>query len=135
MHRFGFIFGLISCWFLIGCGGGAATETKSATPKVVAKPVASPVAAPGMPPETITFASEYGTVVYTHQKHIDRVNGDCATCHPAVFPQALEPLDYGKARHRVAEEYKTSCATCHGISGSTFAAERNCQRCHEMGKH
>lgn len=127
-------FVLFLCVFLIGCGSEAVKETKAEAPKVAAKPVSSPVAAPGLPPETITFPSDYGTVVYTHKQHIDRVNGDCATCHPSVFPQALEALNYGKARHRVAEEYKTSCAHCHGISGSSFAAERNCQKCHAMGK-
>jgi c(7)-type cytochrome triheme protein len=75
-------------------------------------------------------------VTFTHQQHFERVNQDCATCHPAIFPQALAALDYGKARHRVAEEYKTSCASCHGITGTAFAAERNCQRCHDMSpKH
>jgi c(7)-type cytochrome triheme protein len=114
----------------------AEKELKSTTP--VAKVEAPPAvpAAPGTPPETILFPSEYGNVAFTHQKHFERVNSDCATCHPKIFPQAREALNYGKARHRVAEEYGTSCATCHGIKGTAFAAERNCQKCHEMGaKH
>jgi c(7)-type cytochrome triheme protein len=120
---------LIAC---LGCGGSSPTsEEKAAAPAVPAKIIASP-AAPGEPPDTITFPSSYGTVVFTHKQHFERVNNDCATCHPKLFPQALEPLDYGKSRHRVAEEYKTSCAACHDISGAAFAAERNCQRCHDM---
>jgi c(7)-type cytochrome triheme protein len=119
----------------VACGGSENKDVAEApTPKITA-PVAS-VNSSGGPPETILFPSEYGNVTFTHQKHFERVNGDCATCHPKIFPQALEALNYGKARHRAAEEYKTSCATCHGIQGTAFAAERNCQKCHEMGaKH
>jgi len=121
---------LIVC---LGCGGSASkTEEKVAAPAVAAKITASP-AAPGEPPDTINFPSSYGPVAFTHKMHIERVNSDCSTCHPKVFPQALEPLDYGKSRHRVAEEFKKSCATCHGITGTAFAAERNCQKCDEMG--
>lgn len=120
----------------VGCGG---SETKDVAAQPAAAKITTPVSsvnASGGPPETIFFPSEYGNVTFTHQKHFERVNSDCATCHPAIFPQALEPLNYGKARHRAAEEYKTSCATCHGIQGTAFAAERNCQKCHEMGvKH
>jgi c(7)-type cytochrome triheme protein len=111
------------------------------TAPVVAKPVEAKVDEPqgsqphevGAPPDTILFPSEYGNVTFGHRKHFERVNSDCATCHPKIFPQAREALNYGKARHRVAEEYKTSCATCHGIQGTAFAAERNCQKCHDMG--
>lgn len=101
-------------------------------PKVEAAVAPAPAVA-GAPPETILFPSEYGNVTFGHRKHFERVNSDCATCHPKIFPQAREPLNYGKARHRVAEEYKTSCASCHGITGTAFAAERNCQKCHDMG--
>jgi c(7)-type cytochrome triheme protein len=115
----------------VGCGGSAPQSEEKAAPAVPAKITASP-AAPGEPPETITFPSSYGPSVFTHKKHFERVNNDCATCHPKVFPQALEPLDYGKSRHRVAEEFKKSCAVCHDINSTAFAAERNCQRCHDM---
>jgi c(7)-type cytochrome triheme protein len=128
----------------VGCGG---SESKPAVEEkliekhlVEAVPVTAKVVEPqgsqpqaGAPPETILFASEYGNVTFGHRKHFERVNSDCATCHPKIFPQAREALNYGKARHRVAEEYKTSCATCHGIQGTAFAAERNCQKCHDMG--
>jgi c(7)-type cytochrome triheme protein len=102
-----------------------------APPPVEAAPGSGP--APG-PPDTIFFPSEYGNVTFTHRKHFERVNGDCAACHPKIFPMARAPLNYGKARHRSAEEYGTSCATCHGIKATAFAAERNCQKCHEMGR-
>jgi len=128
------------CLVIAGCGNSKQAEqaapAKVEAPKEAAKVVtatASVPAAPGAPPEFIEFASDYGKAKFTHQKHFERVNNDCSTCHPKIFPQALEPLNYGKARHRVAEEFKTSCAACHGISGTAFAAERNCQKCHEIG--
>ncbi len=114
----------------VGCGGSKPEE--KAAPVVKLPPTASPHE-PGTPPEFIEFPNSYGKATFTHKKHFDRVNGACDTCHPKIFPQALEPIDYGVARHRRAEEYKTSCAVCHDINGTAFAAERNCQRCHEMG--
>ena len=124
----------------VGCGGSSKAPVAEKAPAKVETPVDAPkvdaAVAPtpaGAPPETILFPSEYGNVTFGHRKHFERVNSDCATCHPKIFPQAREPLNYGKARHRVAEEYKTSCASCHGITGTAFAAERNCQRCHDMG--
>jgi c(7)-type cytochrome triheme protein len=129
----------------VSCGSAPSEKAEEKTPPAkVEQPKAEPLksetahvdttggSAPGVPPETIEFPSSYGSVTFTHKKHFDRVNGDCSTCHPKIFPQAREALNYGKARHRVAEEYKTSCATCHDISGTAFAAERNCQKCHDM---
>ena len=82
------------------------------------------------PPETIAVASPYGDVVFTHKKHFDRVNGNCATCHPSIFPQAREELNYKKALHRAAEASKKSCAVCHRVGGTSFAADSNCTKCH-----
>jgi c(7)-type cytochrome triheme protein len=112
------------------------SKSAAAAPKSEPAPVAAnaePFVPAGPPPDTILFDSEYGNVAYSHKLHYERVNGNCTTCHPAIFPQAREPLNYGKARHRVAEEYATSCATCHNVNGGAFAAERNCQKCHDMG--
>lgn len=131
-----FVFALLV--FSVGCSSSPKAEEKAApveAPKAEAPKVDAAVttpADPGNPPETIFFPSEYGDVTFTHRQHFERVNGDCATCHPKIFPMAREPLNYGKARHRAAEEYKTSCASCHGISSTAFAAERNCQRCHDL---
>lgn len=126
---------LLTLALCVGCGGSEndTAEKQIAPATKITAPVAS-LNSSGGPPETILFPSEYGNVTFTHQKHFERVNGDCATCHPKIFPQTLDALNYGKARHRAAEEYKTSCATCHGIQGTAFAAERNCQKCHLMGK-
>lgn len=126
----------------VGCGGGGGTKTpadktaaKLEGPVVTVPTVdaATAAAAPGTPPVYIDYPSEYGQVRFTHKQHYERVNSDCSTCHTKIFPQSLAALDYGKARHRTAEEYKTSCAACHGISSTAFAAERNCQKCHAIG--
>jgi c(7)-type cytochrome triheme protein len=82
------------------------------------------------PPDTILIASKYGDVTYTHKQHYDRVGGDCSVCHTKVFPQSLAPLNYKKALHRAAEASMTSCAYCHAVGGSAFAADSNCIKCH-----
>jgi|HubBroStandDraft_6_1064221.scaffolds.fasta_scaffold170237_3 c(7)-type cytochrome triheme protein len=94
-----------------------------------AQPVAS-VSEDGSPPETILFPSKYGDVTFTHKKHFDRVGGDCSTCHTKLFPQSLAPLNYKKALHRAAEADRVSCASCHAVGGTSFAADSNCIRCH-----
>lgn len=105
-------------------------ETKSA-PKEEAKAAADyPPGDPNNPPETILIQSPYGNVNFTHKKHYDRVNGDCSTCHPKVFPQSRAPLNYKKALHRASEASRNSCAYCHAIGGSSFAADSNCTKCH-----
>jgi c(7)-type cytochrome triheme protein len=107
----------------------------------VAGPVTAPVSQPavqqpavpaGPPPDTIVFENTYGRSVFTHKQHYDRVNGDCSTCHPKIFPQSREPMKYGKAQHRAAEATGTACAACHRVGGITFAADSNCVKCHEV---
>jgi c(7)-type cytochrome triheme protein len=73
-----------------------------------------------------------GNVTFTHQKHIERVNGDCSTCHPKIFAQSREPINYGKALHRASEAKRNACAACHAIGGSAFAADSNCPKCHQV---
>lgn len=90
---------------------------------------------PGEPPDTILIQSPYGNVTFTHQKHYQRVNSDCSVCHPKVFPQSRAPLNYKKALHRAAEASMTSCAYCHSIGNSAFAADSNCTKCHAQREH
>jgi c(7)-type cytochrome triheme protein len=85
---------------------------------------------PGVPPETILFEAKNGNVTFTHRKHYERVNNKCDTCHPKIFPQSREPINYKKANHRVAEAMYMSCGTCHAVGASSFAADSNCQKCH-----
>ena len=86
------------------------------------------------PPETIPFAAKNGGVVYTHKKHYERVGGKCDTCHPKIFPQSREPINYKQASHRAAEGRRSSCATCHAVGGTAFAADSNCIRCHQRAR-
>jgi c(7)-type cytochrome triheme protein len=87
------------------------------------------------PPDTILIKSKYGDVTYTHRKHYERLGGDCSMCHTKLFPQSLEPLNYKKALHRAAEASRTSCAYCHAVGGTSFAADSNCIRCHAQKEY
>lgn len=82
------------------------------------------------PPDTILFEASNGNVTFDHKKHYERVGGNCGVCHPKVFPQNRAPLNYKKASHRAAEASLTSCAYCHAVGGSSFAADSNCLKCH-----
>jgi c(7)-type cytochrome triheme protein len=82
------------------------------------------------PPDTIVFEASNGNVTFDHKKHYERVNGDCSVCHTKVFPQSRAPLNYKKASHRAAEASLTSCAYCHAVGASSFAADSNCLKCH-----
>jgi c(7)-type cytochrome triheme protein len=130
---------------LAGCQSGPAhqPETPATDSKVTSAPQAipdkaaaeQPATSRGAPPDTILIQSPYGNVTFTHKKHYERVGGDCSTCHPKVFQQALAPLHYKKALHRSAEASMTSCAYCHSIGNSAFAADSNCTKCHALREH
>ncbi len=111
-----------------------APEPAAAAPKQAEPPADAKKLAPGVPPETILFPAKNGDVVFTHVKHIERVQGKCETCHPKIFPQSREPLNYKKANHRIAEATYMSCAVCHAVGATSFAADSNCQKCH-MSKY
>lgn len=117
---------------LIGCQSAPAPPPET---KFTVSPEEQAAAAKGVPPDTLLIQSPYGNVLFTHKKHYERVNGDCSTCHPKVFPQALAPLNYKKALHRAAEASMTSCAACHSIGNSAFAADSNCTKCHAPKEH
>jgi c(7)-type cytochrome triheme protein len=121
---------------LVMCLSGCQNK-QTAEPEAHSTPPAAPAAAPpqqaasnGTPPDTILIESPYGNVTFTHVKHYERLNGDCSVCHPKVFPQSRAPLNYKKALHRAAEASMTSCAHCHAIGGTSFAADSNCTKCH-----
>jgi c(7)-type cytochrome triheme protein len=107
-------------------------EAKSAPPMEQAT---VPSGQAKVPPDTILIQSPYGNVTFTHKKHYERVNGDCSTCHPKVFQQSRAPLNYKKALHRAAEATMTSCAYCHSVGESAFAADSNCTKCHALREH
>src|SRR5262249_22001416 len=121
---------LASIWFVL-----ASPDTKSATPAsapATSTEVPPPPTQSIAPPDTIVFENDYGRSVFTHKQHIERVNGDCGVCHPKIFPQSRTALKYGKAKHRAAEASGTDCAACHRVGGTSFAADSNCTKCHEV---
>jgi c(7)-type cytochrome triheme protein len=123
---------LMLVW-LAGCQNKPAAEPESHSAPAVTQP--EEAASDGTPPDTILITSPYGNVTFTHAKHFGRVNGDCSVCHPKVFPQSRAPLNYKKALHRAAEASMTSCAHCHAVGGSSFAADSNCTKCHAQKEH
>ena len=124
----------------IGLAGCRSDKTSQVESKASAPPTAPPAApaerpsADGTqsPPETILIESPYGNVTFTHKKHYERVNSDCSVCHTKIFPQSRAPLNYKKALHRAAEASMTSCAYCHSVGESAFAADSNCTKCHAL---
>jgi c(7)-type cytochrome triheme protein len=101
-------------------------------PNPVPAPSEVPPLSTAAPPDTIVFDNTYGQSVFTHKLHYERVNGKCDTCHPQIFPQSREPINYKKALHRSAEASATACAACHRVGGTSFAADSNCVKCHAV---
>ena len=83
-------------------------------------------------PDKIVFEAKTGNVTFLHDKHTDRVKGDCKACHPKPFAQSKAPLNFKV--HKAAETKKESCATCHVAGGTAFAATGNCTKCHVKAK-
>lgn len=121
--------GLIgTVWFMVTAPTAQAPVTKAAPVEITQTPLRTDTP----PPETIVFDNKYGKSTFTHKLHYERVKGDCTVCHTKVFPQSRAPLNYGKAQHRVAEAEGTACAACHRVGGTSFAADSNCVKCHEV---
>jgi c(7)-type cytochrome triheme protein len=120
-----------SIWFLRApqirpeSAAAPATSAPAPTPAAEAAPMGALT-----PPDTIVFQASNGNVTFDHKKHYERVGGNCSVCHTKVFPQSRAPLNYKKASHRAAEGSLTSCAYCHAVGGSSFAADSNCLKCH-----
>jgi c(7)-type cytochrome triheme protein len=125
---------LLAVVFLAGCPSKQTSEpgSKASTPQPSEPAPQAAADVSKTPPDTILIQSPYGNVTFTHAKHYERVNGDCSVCHPKVFPQSLAPLNYKKALHRAAEASMTSCAHCHAVGGTSFAADSNCTKCHAV---
>jgi c(7)-type cytochrome triheme protein len=119
---------LATVWFMIAAPTGEVAAPKAA-PVIASQPLpASNIP----PPDTIVFDNKYGPVRFNHKLHYERVKSDCTTCHFKIFPQSRAPINYGKALHRAAEASETACASCHRVGGTSFAADSNCVKCHEV---
>ena len=80
--------------------------------------------------DKLVFESKLGNVTFDHAKHLERENADCSTCHPKLFPQSRDPINFKKGMHKPAEAQKASCASCHVAGGRSFASKDNCKKCH-----
>ena|ERR1035441_10363895 len=81
-------------------------------------------------PDKIVFPSKMGNVTFNHTAHQKRVKEDCASCHPKLFQQSREAINYKAAMHKTAETAKTSCGGCHNPGGAAFETKGNCAKCH-----
>ena len=80
----------------------------------------------GAQPEKLVFPSKGGDAIFTHAAHAGREKGECATCHPKLWPQSTkEPL-----------KSSDGCRTCHaaGGRGRAFEMKGNCVKCHPDAK-
>ena len=118
----------VTVWFIIAAPPGSEVAPKVAPAAKGQKLLPSKIP----PPDTIVFDNSYGKAVFNHKLHYERVQGDCTACHTKIFPQSRAPINYGKALHRVAEAEETACAACHRVGGTSFAADSNCVKCHEV---
>ena len=118
---------LATVWFMF-----TAPTTQEAPKTARVEPAQAPLRTDIPPPDTIVFDNKYGKSTFNHKLHYERVKGDCTVCHTKVFPQSREPINYGKALHRAAEAKETACAACHRVGGTSFAADSNCVKCHEV---
>jgi c(7)-type cytochrome triheme protein len=80
-------------------------------------------------PEPIHFpASDVspGPVTFDHASH---VKGECAQCHPRLFPMKSSTVNPPDGMHQT-----NACGACHdGKQAFGVADERSCGRCHEEG--
>jgi c(7)-type cytochrome triheme protein len=77
----------------------------------------------GAQPQKLVFQSKRGDVIFAHAAHVAREKGECATCHPKLWPQsAKEPL-----------KSSDGCRTCHHAGGRAFEMKGNCVKCHPNG--
>ncbi len=81
-------------------------------------------------PDEIVFESKMGNVTFNHKNHVELAENDCTACHPKLFPQSREPINFKAGMHKPAEAKKTSCAGCHYPDGPAFESKGNCKRCH-----
>lgn len=83
-------------------------------------------------PDEMEFESLMGNVKFSHAKHVERAENNCAACHDSLFPQSQEPLNFKDGMHKPAVTAKESCGGCHNPDGPGIDASvtANCQHCH-----
>lgn len=81
-------------------------------------------------PQLPNVSTRLGPARFDHQRHVDLAENNCQACHSRVFPLSKGLLNYADNLHRTAETNQTSCGACHRPSGTAFASEGACLRCH-----
>lgn len=83
------------------------------------------------PPETLTWPSSVGEVVFDHRMHVEDLGAECVSCHHETVarPLADPHPDY-------FDGFWVDCATCHGGAPSEAAGgARSCAECHPASVH
>ena len=80
------------------------------------------------------FTAKNGNVSFNHATHVKAEKGECTACHPKLFPQKIEPINFKANMHKTAVEGKTSCGACHTPGGKSFTTTGNCTKCHVKAK-
>jgi DmsE family decaheme c-type cytochrome len=81
-------------------------------------------------PDLPNVETRLGPARFDHERHVDLAENNWRTCHSRIFPLTRGLLNYADNLHRTAEANQTSCGACHRPSGSAFASEGACLRCH-----
>jgi c(7)-type cytochrome triheme protein len=96
--------------------GGAMEHPGAAAEETGEKEVADPV---------ITFLTpkmRKSQVVFPHGEHVERLEGECSTCHPAIVQERGAEQNTMKSVHAV-------CKTCHSKTGEASEVS-SCTSCH-----
>jgi len=77
-----------------------------------------------------TTTGDQGKVVFSHAKHLEKLNNKCAECHPKTFQMKKG----GGADKMTMAEMKEGkfCGACHNGTAKGFDAQSkdNCGKCH-----
>lgn len=78
----------------------------------------------GEAPETITWPTSVGEVVFDHRMHSEDFAADCVTCHHETHAARLE-----MPHPEYFEDFWIDCASCHGETAPS-GEPRACSDCH-----
>lgn len=85
------------------------------------------------PPPKVVFPARNGDVAFDHAAHAKREKDNCKGCHSTLFAEdgKLSPAGF-KPPHKIAEDKKASCGSCHRAGGTAFETKANCanSKCH-----
>ncbi|MCX5875543.1 MAG: cytochrome c3 family protein [Deltaproteobacteria bacterium] len=73
----------------------------------------------------ITMQNKGGSVVFSHELHVDGLGNACQACHPKLYTTSKQH----KPVTMKAMQAGTSCGACHN-GAKAFSVKGNCAKCH-----